>query len=117
MDVHGEANPHHNISPELQAPYGVPFRCMVPKGWTNLLVACRGGGFSAIAASSFRHSRSMMQLGQAAATAAVIARTLDVPVSQTPVRLLREHLREQHVELDWPRPPELVAYLQAEDAP
>jgi hypothetical protein len=116
MDVHGEANRHHSISPELQSPYGVPFHCMIPKGWTNLLVACRGAGFSAIAASSFRLSRNMMQLGQAAATAAVIAKTLGLPVSQTPASLLRERLKAQNVELEWPRPPELIAHLQAEDS-
>jgi hypothetical protein len=60
---------------ELEGPYGIPFRCLVPReedGARNLLVACRGAGFSAVAASSCRLSRTMMTLGQAAGTAAAL---------------------------------------------
>jgi len=28
---------------ELKRPYGIPYRCLVPEGSVNLLVACRGG--------------------------------------------------------------------------
>ncbi len=68
MDTHGQG---HGTCGELREPYGVPLRCLIPKGFTNLFIACRAAGFSAIAASSCRLTRTMMQLGQAAAEAAI----------------------------------------------
>ena len=97
---------------ELNEPYGVPFRCLVPRGFSNLLIACRGASFSSIAASSCRLARTMMQLGQAAGTAAVTAQRLQVPVSQTPPAALREALSAQHVQLDFPLSAELHAYVE-----
>lgn len=97
---------------ELGEPYGVPYRCLVPKGFKNLLIACRGAGFSSLAASSCRLSRTMMQLGQAAGTAVALADELDVDLPDVPPDRLREALRAEHVELDWPRPLELDDYLE-----
>jgi len=112
MDRHGEGGGCR----ELREPYGVPYRCLVPKGFRNLLVACRGASFSSIAASSCRLSRTMMQLGQAAGTAAALAKQLRVPLPEVPPDALRRALREQHVQLDWPTPPSLLEYLRAEQA-
>ena len=69
LDVHGGSS---GIK-ELKEPYGIPYRCLVPRGWKNLLVACRGAGFSHIAASSCRLSRTMIALGHAAGLAAAEA--------------------------------------------
>jgi hypothetical protein len=57
----------------------------------------------------------MMQLGQAAGTAVAIAKRekLDA-LHLVPSERLRAELQRQHVELSWPRPPELVDYLSAE---
>ncbi len=99
---------------EVAAPYGVPYRCLVPKGFKNLLIACRGASFSSLAASSCRLSRTMMQLGQAAGTAAALAQELTVDLPDVPPARLRAALREQHVELDWPRPGKLEVYLREE---
>jgi hypothetical protein len=110
MDVHGEGGGYRN----LDEPYGVPFRSLVVRGFDNLLVACRCAGFSAIAASSCRLSRTMMQLGQAAGTAAGVAHRLGVPVAQTPPAPLRAALRAQHAQVDWPTPPALQRRLEAE---
>lgn len=46
--------------------YMVSYGCIVPKNYTNLLVASRGAGFTHIAASSFRLTKNIMQLGWAA---------------------------------------------------
>jgi len=65
LDTHG----HGGGCSELDAPYGIPLRCLQPKEMDNLLVACRGASFSALAASSCRLSRTMIALGEAAANA------------------------------------------------
>ena len=62
MDTHGYGGCN-----ELDEPYGIPLRCLQPKEFDNLLVACRGASFSALAASSCRLSRTMISLGEAAA--------------------------------------------------
>lgn len=114
-DTHG-ADAAHARPGELAQPYGVPWRCLLPREFDNLAVACRGAGFSSIAASSCRLSRTMMQLGQAAGTAAALARNQQHPTfAAVPSDELRASLAAQHVELTWPRPAALVAYLRAED--
>jgi hypothetical protein len=69
-DIHGaDGGLRH-----LTGAYGIPYRCMIPAGsWQNVLVACRGAGFSRIAASSCRLQRTMIQLGHAAGVAAAWA--------------------------------------------
>ncbi len=67
MDTHGRGG---GLRP-VTGVYGIPFRCLVPKGWSNVLVAGRCAGFSHLAASSCRLSRTMMALGHAAGRAAV----------------------------------------------
>lgn len=66
LDIHGGG---HGTK-ELKGPYGIPYRCLIPQDTQNLLVACRGAGFSHIAASSCRLSRTIMALGHAAGLAA-----------------------------------------------
>ena len=111
LDRHGE----DGQCPELDGPYGVPYRCLIPRGWRNLLVAGRAAGFSSIAASSCRQTRTMMQLGQAAGTAAAIAAEGGIDLPDVPPQDLRASLREQNVQLDWPMPPDLVTHLSASD--
>ncbi len=99
---------------ELPEPYGIPYRCLVAKGMTNVLVACRGASFSSIAASSCRLSRTMMQLGQAAGTAVALAATSSVDLPDVPPQKLRAALRAQHVELEWPREVDIRAHIARE---
>jgi hypothetical protein len=98
-DTHGGHN--KGIQP-LREPYGVPYRCLVPKGQRNLLIACRAASFSSIAASSCRLSRTMMLLGQAAGTAVALAKELKVDMPDVPAERLRASLRQQNVQLDFP---------------
>jgi hypothetical protein len=111
LDTHGS---HAHGIGELREPYGVPYRCLIPKGYRNLLIACRAAGFSSLAASSCRLSRTMMQLGQAAGTAAALAKTLDVDLPDVPPEKLRDALRDQHVQLEHPMPDELRQWLATE---
>lgn len=77
LDTHGAGGGLGQVA----APYGIPYRCLVPKGpWQNLLVACRGAGFGHIAASSCRLSRTIMALGHAAGLAAAESARTGVPV-------------------------------------
>ncbi len=114
-DTHG-ADTGRAGTGELREPYGIPYRCLLPVEFDNLAVACRGASFSSMAASSCRLSRTMMQLGQAAGTAAALARSLTLSrLADVPADTLRERLAAQHVELTWPRRPDLIAYLKEED--
>lgn len=91
LDTHGAGGGLGQVA----TPYGIPYRCLVPKGpWRNLLVACRGASFSHIAASSCRLSRTMLALGHAAGLAAAeTARTgtevmaVDLPGIQAELNL------------------------------
>ncbi|NLF72536.1 MAG: FAD-dependent oxidoreductase [Candidatus Anammoximicrobium sp.] len=104
LDTHGS---HAHGSGELREPYGVPYRCLIPKGYRNLLIACRAASFSSLAASSCRLSRTMIQLGQAAGTAAALAAQRNVDLSELPPETLRDALRAQHVQLEHPLREEL----------
>jgi len=97
IDFHGGA---HKMRPTPL--YGVPFGCLIPKGWQNLLVACRGAGFSHLAGSSCRLSRTMMTLGQAAGTAAALTRQAGTTARNLDPAVLRETLRAQGVTLEAP---------------
>ncbi|HOZ48369.1 MAG TPA: FAD-dependent oxidoreductase [Candidatus Hydrogenedentes bacterium] len=110
VDRHGKESGGY----EMREPYGVPYRCLIPKGFSNLLVACRGAGFSSLAASSCRLSRTIMQLGQAAGTATLLAARGHIDLPDVSPEDLRTALREQHCQLDWPLPDTLRDYLQTE---
>jgi hypothetical protein len=114
-DVHGADSEARD--PNLKQPYGVPYRCLLPQEIDNIAIACRGAGFSTIGASSCRLSRTMMQLGQAAGTAAALAKQKQLTsFAELPASELQASLAEQHVEITWPRTPDLTAYLEEEDA-
>jgi len=85
VDVHGA---HMNLKP-VQEAYGVPYRCLIPKGWENLLVASRCASFSHIAAAGCRLSRTILSLGHAAGFAAYLSSTLKIPVKDVPVERIQ----------------------------
>ncbi|HOR98565.1 MAG TPA: FAD-dependent oxidoreductase, partial [Kiritimatiellia bacterium] len=76
--------------------YGIPYRCLLPLKTTNVLIAGRAASFSAIAASSCRLSRTMMQLGQAAGTAAHLSCSGNIPLREVQAseirRVMAEHI-------------------------
>lgn len=80
---------------ELKIPYGIPYRCLLPKELSNTLVACRGSSFSSIAASSCRLSRTMMDMGHAAGLATALAHEYGVKLKDVDPELLRQRLRDQ----------------------
>jgi hypothetical protein len=115
MDTHGASTGRAGCG-ELPEPYGVPYRCLIPKGFKDLLIACRGAGFSSLAASSCRLIRTMMMLGQAAGTAVALAKRLGLSLPEVPPDGLRQALRDQHAQVDWPTPPDLARYLRQDEA-
>ena len=88
MDVHGR----NTSLKEVKDAYGVPYRCLIPKGWENVLVASRSAGFSQIAASSCRLSRTILAIGQAAGFAAYLSSTLKIPVKDVPIERVQAEI-------------------------
>lgn len=76
---------------ELEKPYDIPYRCLLPRGVEGLLVAgrCISGDHSAL--SSYRIQSHCMSMGQAAGTAAALA----VDADKTPRELDAENLRRR----------------------
>ena len=110
MDRHGE----DGGCKELKEPYAIPLRCLIPKGYKNLLVACRAASFSSIAATSCRLSRTIMQLGQGAGNAIALAVKSSCALNEISHTLLRKKLEEQHVQLTWPMSETLQTFVRNE---
>ena len=89
--------------------YGVPYRCLLPRGTENVLIAGRAASFSAIAASSCRLSRTMMQLGEAAGVAAHLSCKNGTALRSVPPEDIRRLMAERIdqsipcTERDWKR--------------
>jgi hypothetical protein len=96
LDTHGRGG----RCSELAEPYGIPYRCLLPIDLDNLLVVGRCAGFSALAASSCRLSRTMIQLGQAGGTAAALASAHRCALADVPADTLRAALKQQGVQLN-----------------
>ena len=72
----------------------LPYRMLIPKGLTNVWIACRAAGLEISASYGIRMQRDMQRLGEAAGTAAALvartsgeSRSVDLPALQS---LLRE---------------------------
>jgi hypothetical protein len=99
LDVHsqeatpGSAQKERGFQPD---PYDIPYRSLLPKKLTNLLVAGRCHSADKLAAASTRVTVTAMALGQAAGVAAALA----VDRRTTPVELagmlVRRTLEAQH---------------------
>ena len=92
LDTHGERRVKDAKLKELEQPYGIPYDCLLPKEYDNLIAASRGASFSHIAASSCRLSRTMMALGEAAGVASALALRHGVTYADAAVADIRERL-------------------------
>jgi hypothetical protein len=70
-----------HFNSKCRRPSGIPYKCIVPKSLTNVLIACRAYGASHIALSACRVNKDMAQLGWAAGNAIRIM--LDEKLSNT----------------------------------
>jgi hypothetical protein len=95
VDIHGRKGRLYEVP---NGAYGVPYRCLLPRGVENLYIASRAASFSHIAASSCRLCRTMMTLGQAAGNAAAMAvKEHHLTTRQVDVAELQATLQEQGV--------------------
>jgi hypothetical protein len=94
VDLHGRKGRLYEVP---NGPYGIPYRCLLPKGVANLIVASRAASFSHIAASSCRLCRTMMTLGQAAGNAAALCVRHDIAPRQVDGAALQAALVAQGV--------------------
>lgn len=88
IDIHSSEGSGTEMTHDQRIHYGIPFGCLVPRGYTNILAAGRCISASHAAAGSFRVMSTCMSLGQAAGAAAGLSIS-----SRTPV----EHLRGEDV--------------------
>ncbi|MBI5821425.1 MAG: FAD-dependent oxidoreductase [Verrucomicrobia bacterium] len=98
IDMHGRRGQHLR----LDGPYGIPYRCLLPKGVRNLMIASRAASFSHIAASSCRLQRTMMTIGQAAGNAAALAVKHRIEPRRVDVAALQARLQSQGVDITEP---------------
>jgi hypothetical protein len=94
VDIHGRKGRLYELP---NGAYGVPYRCLTPRGVENLYIASRAASFSHIAASSCRLCRTMMTLGQAVGNAAALAVKQGLTTRQVDVAGLRDALQTQGV--------------------
>lgn len=94
MDVHSRdgkvSGGFHGESANM---YEIPYRCLVPKGCPNLLVAGKTVSAESQAAGSLRVMPACMAMGQAAGAAAAIAAARGIAVGEVPVAELKDNLR------------------------
>ena len=93
LDIHipGEEASHE---PEAGTDYGIPYRCLTPKGLSNVLVAGRCISTTHQALSSMRLMTCCMALGQAAGTASALSLQNRVSTENLDTDALRSALRE-----------------------
>lgn len=95
LDIH---NPTEigkpSVLTELDQPYDIPYRALVPKRIENLLVAGRCISGDAIALSSYRIQSHCMAMGEAAGTAAAQAVESGQSVRDIDTDKLRERLKK-----------------------
>lgn len=102
IDFHNPSDPHCD-STLIKVPYGIPFRCLVPQGVDNLLVAGRAISGTSRAAGSYRVMGPCMAVGEAAGTAAALAVQDSVPITKLDVDKLQQTLVKQRAVVNWPQ--------------
>ena len=96
IDIHnpeGSGTSHHYFAEGEW--FQIPYRCLIPKGMKNLLVAGRCISASHEAQASLRIMPYCSQLGQAAGNAVYVAKTGGVGTSEISVPALQEILRKE----------------------
>jgi len=78
--------------PVANGPFGIPYRCLRPRGFGNLQVASKAASFSHVAASACRLQRTVMRMGEVAGTAAAMAAAEGIDPGAVQIDALKEQL-------------------------
>lgn len=101
IDFHSLTKPGNSGWRQRVEPYSIPLRCLLPKGFSNLLVAGRCISVDQVVHSSCRMTPTCCAMGQAAGTAAALAVECGgCDIRDVPVSVLRQILSKDAVELD-----------------
>jgi hypothetical protein len=94
IDIH---SPHDktNVWVELEDAYDIPYRCLLPVGLNNVLLAGRNISATHEAMASSRVQSHCMAMGQAAGVAAAMASTQHVTCREISIKQLQNNLRSQ----------------------
>jgi hypothetical protein len=99
IDIHSPAGAYSQVR-EKVAPYQIPYRCLLPVGMSNLLVAGRSISATHEAHASLRVMGTGFVTGQAAGTAAALAAAQGGDIRDVDAATLRDTLLEQGAILD-----------------
>jgi hypothetical protein len=103
IDIHGAGTAQTRIPVNGGGSYDIPFGCLIPRGFRNLLVAGRCLSSTRPANGSCRVMGTCLAIGQAAGTAAGILSVEGIPdPRQLDVAMLRARLTSQGAVLDGP---------------
>ena len=84
---------------EPERPFDIPYRCLIPKGIDNLLMAGRSISEDYVAHGAVRAQPNCMTLGEAAGTAAALSANLGVSTRELDIKILQEKLMEHGAQL------------------
>jgi hypothetical protein len=92
IDIH-EPGGEKGLMVGVGAGYDIPFRCLLPRGLEQLLVAGRCISVDHVALGSTRNTPACALTGQAAGMAAALSAKTGTPVRKLDVNLLQKRLR------------------------
>lgn len=98
IDIHDPDSAAIHVE-SVGAGYGIPFRCLLPRGLDGMLVAGRCASADHVAASSLRNTPACAMMGEAAGVAAALAARAGVGVRGIPVSQVQARLSEAGVPL------------------
>lgn len=108
LDIQAQSSDHYGDVVGTPEQYALPLRCLVPEGFTNLLVVGRSAGFDSQAQSSARTVPVGIAAGQAAGVTAAQCIESGLAVDRTAteknaISQIQQRLMRQGVHI-WPNP-------------
>jgi len=101
IDLHSLTQPGHGGWRKKVLPYAIPFRCIIAKGFRNLLMAGKCISVDQVVHSSCRMIPTCCGMGQAAGTAVALGLESGVgDIRAVSIEKLRNQLRHDGMELD-----------------
>lgn len=84
---------------EMKSGYAYPYRCLLPKGIANLLVAGRCGSTTFLGHAAGKSMGNMMGLGQAAGVAAALSSAKGIALKKLDIKEIQQKIVEMGVKL------------------